>query len=249
MPKVDEGRYMVQAGWDDVPHLTEQAKAELLASIPPHMRDARTQGTPSLGAGAIYPIPISEIECEPFMIPEFWKKAYGFDVGWNRTAAVWGAEDPLTGIIYLYAEHYRGQERPTIHADAIKARGAWMQGAIDPASRGRDQKDGEQLMAVYKEKGLKLKPADNSVESGIYRVWMLLGAGRLKIFRTLMNWKSEYRLYRRDEKGKIVKENDHLMDSSRYLINTWAKVASQRPMAENLTVASKGITGDTGAGY
>jgi len=29
---------------------------------------------------------------------------------------------------------------------------------------------------------------------------------------------NEIRLYRRDEKGKIVKENDHLMDGFRYAI-------------------------------
>jgi hypothetical protein len=32
----------------------------------------------------------------------------------------------------------------------------------------------------------------------------------------LQNWLSEFRIYRRDEKGKIVKQNDHLMDATRY---------------------------------
>ena len=34
----------------------------------------------------------------------------------------------------------------------------------------------------------------------------------------LHNWRSEFRKYHRDEKGKIVKANDHLMDATRYLI-------------------------------
>ena len=46
------------------------------------------------------------------------------DVGWNRTAAVWGATDPGSGRIILYDEHYRGQGEPASHAEAIKARGA-----------------------------------------------------------------------------------------------------------------------------
>ncbi len=44
--------------------------------------------------------------------------------------------------------------------------------------------------------------------------------GQLKIFRTLVYTLKELRLYRRDVKGKIVKQNDHLMDDMRYLLNT-----------------------------
>ena len=36
------------AGWDDVPHLEERTKTELLESTPPHLRDARSKGIPSL---------------------------------------------------------------------------------------------------------------------------------------------------------------------------------------------------------
>ena len=30
-------------------------------------------------------------------------------------------------------------------------------------------------------------------------------------------WFTEFRLYRRDDKGHVVKENDHYMDATRYL--------------------------------
>lgn len=43
--------------WDEVPHLSETARNQMLASIPPYQRAARTRGIPSLGAGVIYPIP------------------------------------------------------------------------------------------------------------------------------------------------------------------------------------------------
>ena len=49
-------RYVVQAGWQDVPHLTDQDIEDLSRSIAPHQREARMNGTPSLGAGAIYPV-------------------------------------------------------------------------------------------------------------------------------------------------------------------------------------------------
>jgi hypothetical protein len=56
------------------------------------------------------------------------------------------------------------------------------------------------------------------VDSGLYEVWQRMTSGRLKVFKSLRNWINEFRLYRRDDKGKVVKENDHLMDATRYLI-------------------------------
>jgi hypothetical protein len=57
-------KYTVTAGWDDVPHLSAETKAELFASIPPHHRDARSKGIPVLGRGAIYPVAETAIVCD-----------------------------------------------------------------------------------------------------------------------------------------------------------------------------------------
>lgn len=247
MPAISPSRYTVNATWDDVPHLDEKTKAELLESTPPHLRDARTKGIPALGAGAIYPVPLSEVECKPFAIPAFWPRAYALDVGWNKTAAVWGARDPSDDTIYLYAEHYRGQEVPAVHAEAIKARGRWIKGAIDPAARGRQQSDGTKLIETYRALDLNLVEAVNEVEAGLYEVWQRLTTGRLRIFATLQNLKAEYQMYRRDEHGKIIKAHDHLMDAKRYLIMTWAKVASVQPVAKTVTGSS--FISDATAGY
>lgn len=211
MPEVGPGKFLVTAGWQDVPHLDQQTQQELLASTPPYLRAARSKGEPSLGAGAIYPIPVDEIIVDPFPIPAWWPRVYGLDVGWKRTAAVWLAWDRENDLLYGYTEHYRGQAEPSIHANAIRARGDWIPGVIDPAARGRQQADGQQLITSYRELGLKLTPADNAVEAGIYEVWERLSTGRLKLFKTMQNLLAEYRLYRRDEKGKIVKEFDHCL--------------------------------------
>jgi len=189
-----------------VPHLPEEAKAQLLASTPPYQRDARTKGIPQLGAGAIYPLAESEIVVPRFNIPANWRRSYGMDVGWNRTAVVWGAEDPDSKVCYLYHEYYRAQAEPVIHAAGIKAMGDWIPGVIDPACLGSSQIDGRTLMEMYGGLGLKLHRAANAVESGLYEVWDALSTGRLKVFNTLANWVSEFRKYHRDEKGRIVKE-------------------------------------------
>jgi Terminase RNaseH-like domain len=66
--------------------------------------------------------------------------------------------------------------------------------------------------------GLRLEPAVNAVEAGLTEVWNVLVSGRLKVQEHLHNWRSEFRKYHRDEKGRIVKANDHLMDATRYLV-------------------------------
>lgn len=220
----------MNAGWDHVPHLSEQQKQEDLDRIQPYQRKARSEGIPTLGAGAIYPVPEEIFLCDPFQIPDYMPQAYALDVGWNRTAALWGAHDADSDILYLYSEHYRGEAEPPIHAAAIRARGEWIPGVIDPAARGRGQRDGERLMKVYQELGLTLVASDNSLEAGIYEVWMRLSTGRLKVFKTLTNWLAEQRFYQRDEKGRIKDgQNDHLMDTTRYLVLSGLQRAIVRP--------------------
>lgn len=226
----NEGKlYIVTATWDDAPHLSDKDKEDMLSSYPPHQRDARSKGIPALGSGAIYPVPESEFIIAPIDLPPHWRRVYALDVGWNRTAALFAAYDADADTLYLYSEHYRALAEPSVHADAIKARGSWMPGVIDPASRGRSQKDGEQLFKLYQELGLNLTVADNAREAGIYEVYQRLSSMRIKVFSNLVNFINEYRLYRRDEKGNIVKENDHLMDDLRYICMSGIDVAAFPP--------------------
>lgn len=247
--KVEGSKFVVMATWDDAPHLSQAVKDELWNSIPPFQRDARSKGVPQLGAGAIFPVPESDFVVDDFPLPAHWPRAYGMDVGWNRTAAPWGAWDRETDTLYLYSEHYRGQAEPSIHAEAVKSRGAWIPGVMDPASRGRSQRDGQQLMQDYKDLGLDIDVAFNGVESGLYEVWQRLSTGRLKVFRSMGNWLFEFRLYRRNEKGQIVKENDHLMDGTRYLVMSGLERAKVKPADIIEPERRLYIAGGTGTGW
>lgn len=222
-------KFCISFAWDETPHLNAKAKADLASTYLPHELQARTRGVPSLGAGAIYPLDENDIVCDPFEFPLWYRHFYAMDVGWNRTACLWGALDPESDILYWYSEYYRGNAEPPIHAEAVKSRGTWIPGVIDPAARGRSQKDGEQLFNIYTGLGLNLTAANNAVEAGIYKVWSRKSTGKLKIFRTLQNYLTEHRIYRRDEKGKIVKSNDHVMDCERYGISSGIELAAQKP--------------------
>lgn len=190
---------------------------------------------PQLGAGVIYPIPESELLVDPFPIPKHWPIGYGLDVGWKFTSACWHTydpdQDPLARTVYLIDCYKRSEADPTVHAAAIRQRGVWIPGKIDPAARGRSQADGLKLITTYRKEiyghddlavGVQmLSPANNAVEGGIYDVWMLMNQGRYKVFKNrCADWVAEWRLYRRDERGVIIKKNDHAMDAQRYGVSS-----------------------------
>lgn len=229
----DNDSWVIQVTWDDVPHLTEAEKAEMLKKVPPWLRDARTKGIPQIGAGAIYPVSETDILVAPFEIPEYWQKVYAMDVGWHKTAVIWFAQDPSDKVWYAYSEHYQGRDEPAIHAEAIRSRGMWIPGVVDPASN-RSRDDGSRLLTQYIDLGLNLTMADNAVEAGLSKIWQMLSSGQLKIFSTLVNWFIEYRCYHKDENGKIPDgQADHLMDATRYFGNTGMYIAMSEPGLED----------------
>jgi phage terminase large subunit-like protein len=221
--EMGDGKWVTGAGMDDVKHLSQERINQILAAYPPYQRTARRYGLPTLEEGAIYPVEESTFVVEPFEIPKHWPRCYGFDVGRN-TAAVWLAYDRDSGTLYTYSELFQIEGLPSSHAQGIHARGKWIRGAIDTAARGRSANDGENLYATYNDLGLHIQNADKAVESGLYEVLELLCAGRLKVFSTCQSLLKEFRGYRRDKKGTIVKKNDHIMDAWRYGIHTRDKI-------------------------
>jgi len=225
------GKWVTLATWDDVPHLNEDKKSELLASYPAHQRDARSKGIPALGAGVIYPFDMSRVFIDPFPIPETYKRVWALDFGFSPdpTAILWAAIDPETDVVYVYHEHYLRMAEPMIHAAVIKQMdrlvGYTIPGVCDPSGGGRSGTDGKHTRDVYrKEYGINMISAKNSIEPGITTVMDHITRDKLKIFTHCTNCKREYQLYRRDDKGRPVGD-DHLMDDLRYLLMTGIYVA------------------------
>ena len=214
-----ETKYVVMASWDDAPHLDEDAKKELWNSIPPYQRDARSKGIPQLGSGAIYPVPESEVMIAPFEIPPHWPRGFGLDTdqGAGYTACVWGALNRETQTLFIYDCYKRSRAELAIHVDAVKSRGSWIPGVGDAAALIVTPFDAQQIISLYRQAGLNICLPDKSVEAGIEKVWQMLSGGKLKVFSSCQAWFEEFRLYRRDDRGRIVKLNDHLLDATRYL--------------------------------
>jgi phage terminase large subunit-like protein len=224
------GKAVVRASWADAPHLAEEEKNRLQKTLRPHEVQARMEGTPSLGSGRIFPVEESQITVPRFEIPPHYRRAFGLDFGWtNPTAAIWGAYDNDTDTLFLTDVYQRSELAPAEHAAALQTRGRWIPGVCDPAGQAAGAADGRSLMEIYASHGVVLTRAENSVEAGLMQVLERLHDGRLKVFDDLLPWLEEYRLYRRDKKGRVVKKNDHLMDATRYLVMSGITLACTRP--------------------
>jgi hypothetical protein len=170
----------------------------------------------------VYPTPESALLVDDFAIPDHWPRAYAMDVRFQTLAAIWGALDPESDVLYLYSEYF-AEVDPAVAAAAIRARGTWIQGLIDPQANGRDEADGFGLIRMYRELGLDLCRTDNPLETGVLKVCQRMGSGHLKVFASLVKYLDERRLYRRDGSNQIVRQHDNLQDAVRCLVNGIAR--------------------------
>lgn len=216
----------VICAFDEVPHISAEERARKEAVTPPHEREYRLRGLPSVGTGKVYPVEESSFLIDPFRIPDHYPRVFGFDGGYYNTAVVWLAYDPDSGTWYIYADYKPGAGPPLVHAAAIKLRGEWIPGVGDAASVDAN---GKKLIDLYRhDYGVDLHLAEKDVGTGIQAVLDLLVAGKLKVFRNLQQWIDEFRMYRYDDKQQVVKINDHLMDATRYAIKSGLKYATTR---------------------
>lgn len=217
-------QFCMTVGWNDAPHLTEATKAGLLASYPSHQRDMRTKGIPMLGVGRIYDFDEELITCDPFEIPKHWFVINGMDFGWDHPQAqVQLAIDQENESFYITRAWKAEKTSP---AEAWGSVNSWARGV--PTAWPQDglqteKGSGLQQKSYYTKAGFLMleehaqwPDGSRAVEPGIFELHDLMRAGRLKVFRGLRDWFEEFNFYHRDEKGKIVKKRDDLLDGTRY---------------------------------
>ena len=251
--------YVMRVGWQDKPpHLTKKEMEIQIETTPPFLRDAKTKGIPVLGSGRVYPIDIEMLKVEPFQIPSHWPRAFALDPGVRATAAIWGAFNADEERWYLYREYKEGYAPPYLHAQRIKGADDWIPGVVDPAGIARSPTDGLSIVEQYRTAGLNITPAENSVSAGIQECYSLMTTGRLKIFRYLSKFESEFLMYRYNENprstgekgyGSPVKKNDHILDATRYLIMSGLGVATTYMRAAQSKFKQRGGWLGDGGGY
>lgn len=214
------GKYYIQASWDDNLHLSDETKRQLRATLKPHELDARERGIPSIGSGLVYQVQESEFLIDPFDIPKYWGCVYGMDVGFFApTAVVFLAYDRDQDIVYVFKEYSVSEKTAAQHAYSLKVMGCdWMVGICDPAVNQGSQRDGKRLVDDYARAGLSLRKGQYAKELAVDGVLERIRTGRFKVFNTCRKFMDEWRKYSRDDKGKIIKGNDHLMNALEFVI-------------------------------
>jgi len=179
--------------------------------------------------GAVFPTFANTLVAD-FPIPKDWKRVVGYDKGFkDETAMVIGAIEPITGIIYIYYEYYVSQQPVSYHAEQVKQAlfgiPRYNNVQADPSVLHRSDRDGRSYQDYfYKLSGVYLEPANNSIAMGIDKVRDYMHTGKLKVFTSLVNLKTEALGYiypdrETNQKEEIpVDKNNHLMDAMRYMI-------------------------------
>lgn len=216
----------LQVGWNDAPHMTEEKKRRLLDQYPEHQRKMRSEGEPMLGHGRIYDIADDFVICDPFEIPDHWDVIVGMDFGYDHPQAfVKLARDPDNDIIYLTNSWKASKVSAN---DAYGATRKWTENIpVAWPQDGLMHEKGKDVAKQQKENwsdaGFNLlskhatwEKGGVSVEAGVYEILQRLRNGTWKVFRGQPEYMEEQRQYHRDEKGKIVKMVDDLLDAARY---------------------------------
>ena len=220
-------RYGLRLGGDGpIPHLTERMKAEAKAEWPRHEWPARTQGIPVLSEGRIYPYDSEMFVVPPARLEPWWRRCIALDPGWRFTGVAFLAHDTTRDVVRLYDEYLGRQAPARVHAGVVRARAPWSKGVVDPSARNRNIEDGRRLIEIYREAGLDVVEADrHTVESGIEEMADRITSGRLEVAAHCQHFLREYGWYRRDQFGRPVKGDDHLLDAVRYGVMSGLRVA------------------------
>ena len=209
--------------WSRCPHLTPEVIQSVLAGVPEHEREMREQGVPFFGHGLIYAIAEDRIICDPFPIPEHFRVIRAVDIGTRHpTTIAWLAYDSEQDIVYLVRDYAQRNMPAAVHAQAMLSQ--WKDSPIvfPPDVDTTEKGSGDTVRKWYERAGVKhsltFRNPDNTrtVEPGVLELQTRMVEGRFKVFRGCNEFLRERRLYHRDEKGRIVKENDDVLDAVRY---------------------------------
>lgn len=240
-----EGTTVVTMTIEDAEHYTPEQRAKIIASYPEHEREARTRGIPMMGSGMIFPVAESSISCEPFSIPPHWARICGIDFGIDHPAGfACLAHDRDTDTLYLY-EGWRFKGKTAAeHAMIVIAKGyhhipwAWPHDGLQ-----RDKASGQILKDQYKGFGMNMLPeraqfptttegkaGGNSVEAGLSLLLERMQTRRFRVFSTVGDFFEEMRQYHRKD-GLVVKEDDDLLDATRYGLMMLRKAQTANELA------------------
>lgn len=247
----------INVTWDDVPHLTDEDKRQILANTPVHLHDARSKGVPLLGEGMVFKgIREETLYIDAVPHQRHWRRIAAIDFGWDHpTAAVDLWHEPDSDIVYVANTAREREMTPILFAGRIRPwfKDGWPKVAWPHDGLQHDKKSGEQLAKAYRDAGLPMlaeratfEDGSNGLEAGIFDIYERMQTGRLKVVRHLAEWFEEFRnLHRKD--GKIEPIRDDLISATRYGLMC-LRYAEPEPTAVR-EQAEVPLIGDRATGY
>jgi Terminase RNaseH-like domain len=213
-------------------HWSLEMIEERKRNCPPHEQPARIFGQPTQGSGAVFPIAETEL-IEPrigrYDIPNHWRAIWGIDFGiFHPFAAVLVLHDTEENVVHVHSCFRMENATPEQHCAKIRMTAANVPIAYPHDGDNREHGSGEATIMAYRraDPGLRFlsgsarNPSSDgksnfATEPAILAMWQMMEAGRFKVSSDLMEWRSEFRNYHRDENGLIVKMHDDLMSATR----------------------------------
>lgn len=158
-----------------------------------------------------------------FELPREWLRYVGQDFGPQNTAALWYAQDPGTGYLYVYREYLEGGLSSYDHAQKFKvlSRGETVVKRVG----GSAAEDG--WREAFTAAGWPVsKPREHEVEVGINTVYGWHQQNKLFVFNDLKRYLDEKLTYSRklDDNYQPTEAIDnksryHILDSERYILS------------------------------
>lgn len=155
--------------------------------------------------GGVFGVSEGEIRVQPFELKDIakWPKAYGIHIDWREIGAVWICRQPETSQHYLWAEYSVPSSDPAQHAASVKKMGPGIQGYMVADAGTRELKDGYAIVRRYGALGLHLETIPENIDSSVIDLSDALKSGKLKVFGNLEAFFTQFRLFRRDARGKL----------------------------------------------
>ena len=216
--------FTIADNYSITPERREEIESQYIKGSVWYRRDI--DGERCIAEGLVYPMYEKAMCAYPDGVPS--EYCISIDYGtMNAFAALLWAK--IEGIWYAIREYYySGRERQVQKTDEQYAQDIdeWcadietngkLKVIIDPSAAS--------FIALLRKHGdrYKVLPADNAVLDGIRETANALDNGYVKIAMRCSNWQMEASGYswQQDEvEDKPVKENDHLMDATRYFVKT-----------------------------
>ncbi len=232
--KGGEGVYLKGATWDDAPHLSKADRDRLAKSYRAHERDARTQGVPMLGEGAVFPVSDEQIRVPPFKVPDHWARIKGCDFGIDHPAAgVELAWDRDQDVIYVIDCYRQSDKTTAYHALWFNKANRAVPVAWPHDGMNREKSGGGTLAETYRRAGVNMlpksaryprRPGETAEKAGAQPIEPIvdemlerMNTGRLKVFASCGLWLEEKRSYHRKD-GRIVDRRDDILKASMYAL-------------------------------